>query len=252
MMSVMAAAALMLTSCLGDSDSSYSASTFAVGTTVSGLSVLNSGYGVLYSSSIASSIVSGVCYMTSFEVDLGSAANENYSSNGYYVATITSLSEVEKGSMSYVATDTTQLLENEIPISYAGYSSSYGTYIGGYLFFGSTFTGLNNQVNDYTLYWDRTSSSSDPVYDDDDVPTYNLFLRAVKSSDGTGESQISTQEFRGYPASSILSYVADEEDSNGNDTFNLKVNYLSYINESDSTDLTWNSFTLTLYSSYTY
>lgn len=246
-----AAAAVLFTSCLGDSEASFSASTFAVGIEVSGVSMLSSAYGVLYSSSLASTIVSGVCYSTSFEVDLGSDENENYSSNGYYVAMISSLSEIEKGTVTYSATDTTQLVDNEIELSNLTYSTTYGTYVEGYLFLGASYVARNNQVNSYTLYWDRSSSENGEL-DDDGVPTYNLFMRVTKASEGTGETETSTAEYQAFKIGSYMSSIAAAEEEEGNETFNLKINYLSDISEEDSTDLTWSSFTLTFYSAYSY
>ena len=76
----------------------------------------------------------------------------------------------------------------------------------------------------------------------DNVPTYDLFLRVAKVADGTGSAASSIGEVRAFNVNSVL--VNSAEANKDSKSFNLKVNYLNTINEKDSTDLKWASYTV--------
>jgi len=114
-----------------------------------------------------------------------------------------------------------------------------GACIDGRLFLQSTLDMYKDQRNKYTLYWNRMDSD-DPVKEDD-IPTYNLFLRAVKDVDGTGSSATSMAEYRAFNIKSVLESVDKTESNKGSEIFNLKINYLTSISEKDSSDLKWSS-----------
>ena len=78
----------------------------------------------------------------------------------------------------------------------------------------------------------------------ENIPTYDLFLRVAKVADGTGSAASSIGEVRAFNIKSVLESVNSSEANKGSTKFNLKVNYLNTINEKDSTDLKWSSYTV--------
>lgn len=233
MIGAAAAAALLLTSCLGDGNNSFSNSGFGVGgVSKSYKPVLNTQFGALYSPGV--NIMPDVCYMASFEVDLSSPENDNAAVNGYYTAVISGLQEIAKGNTNFYArTDTAKLLDNEIVVK----NMASGSYIEKYFFMGMNFDARKSQVNNYTLYWNQFDTATV----EEGISTYHLFLRAVKTAEGTGETTTSASEFQAFKIGDVLEQIMKKEGKNGAESFNLKINYLSGINEKDSTDLTWSS-----------
>lgn len=237
-----AAALFLLTSCLGEGGNTTSGSSFAVGATTDKTfkTILNTVAGPIYSPILETKVTEGACYSVSFEVDLDTPENANVATNGYYTASINNILEVTKGqAVFYNVPDTAKLLVGEIPLTNAGVDTRLGYYIDNYLFFGGNYNGLKDQKNTWALYWDR-SKEPETI---NNVITYSLFLRAVKVSDGTGTSVTSFGDMRAYNIGSEVKRVSSSMGSDAQ-IFNIKVNYLSNINEKDSTDLSWKSVTL--------
>lgn len=227
--------ALMLTSCLGDGDNSFSNHGFGVGgiSTKGSKPVLFTNFGALYAPNVT--ILPDVCYYTpSFEVDLNTPENENAAANGYYTAVISSLTEVIKGGVDfYSPIDTANLKNKEILIK----DMVSGSYVEKYLFLGMSFDARKDQRNQYQLFWNQRDSISK----EDGVSVYSLFMRAVKVSDGTGETTSASSEFQAFKIGDVLESIMKKEGREGAEKFKIKINYLNGINEKDSTDLTWKS-----------
>ncbi len=241
-MGAVVAATLCLTSCLGDGNNTASGSSFAVAGVAerSYVPVFNTAtYGPLYSPAYASQLVTGDCYAVSYEIDFNSAENANASSNGYYTANVTILDEIPHGIFSYAQSDTSALLPGEFALTNAGVSVYSGAYVDGNLFVGIAYDGDDKQVNRYTLYWD---TQEEPTKEDN-VSTYHLSLRVAKERDGAGTTAALT-EYSAFNIGNDIENIARREGREGAKSFNLKINYLSSINEKDSTDLTWKSFTV--------
>ena len=203
--------------------------------------VLNTNMGALYSPSLSAQVVDGACYLINYELDLNSPENANAATNGYLTATISVADEITKGQpVFYNVPDSASLLQNEIPVKNLFSNGDYGVYVDGYLFFFITMDMFKDQKNSYTLYWDR---SKEPTMVDN-VPTYDLFLRVAKVADGTGSAASSIGEVRAFNVKSVLESVNSAEANKDSKSFNLKVNYLNTINEKDSTDLQWASYTV--------
>ena len=66
----------------------------------------------------------------------------------------------------------------------------------------------------------------------------------AKVADGTGSAASSIGEVRAFNVKSVLESVNSAEANKDSKSFNLKVNYLNTINEKDSTDLKWASYTV--------
>lgn len=241
---VAATAMVLLTSCLGEGSNTYSATQFAVGgiSEKSYQTVLNTPVGPIYSTALEGKVVPGACYQVAYEVDSSSPENVNASTNGYYMATISALAEISEGVCQYYnIPDTAVLLTNELPLQNLMAYQQLGVYVDGHLFLGGTFNKKNEQQNSWTLYWDRTK---DPV-EVDNVNTYDLFIRVQKMSEGTGTTATATTEPRAFELDQVLKAVNDAEKAKDQTTYALKINYLTAINEKDSTDLKWDSLKLT-------
>ena len=93
-MGAVAAATLLLTSCLGEGDNSFSGSGFGV----AGISetnyqpILYTAVGPMYSSATAA-LTPGTCWLVSYSVDLNSPENTSTSTSGAYYATISQMQE---------------------------------------------------------------------------------------------------------------------------------------------------------------
>ena len=238
-----AASLLLLTSCLGDSNNTMNRSAFAVAgiSEKSYKTVLNTNVGALYSPSLSSQVVDGACYGVNYELDLNSPENANAATNGYLTATIAVTDEITKGqAVFYNVPDSANLVQNEIPVKNIFGNGDYGVYVDGYLFFFITMDMFKEQKNSYTLYWDRSKEPTTV----ENIPTYDLFLRVAKVADGTGSAASSIGEVRAFNIKSVLESVNSSEANEGSTKFNLKVNYLNTINEKDSTDLKWSSYTV--------
>lgn len=241
-MGVVAAATLCLTSCLGDGNNTASGSCFAVAGVAerSYMPVFNTAaYGPLYSSVYASQLVTGDCYAVSYEIDFGSTENADASSKGYYTANVEILDQIQSGAYSYAQTDTTALLPNEFALTNAGINMYSGAFVDGHLFVGLAFDGDDKQVNRYALYWNTQEEATK----EDNISTYHLFLRATKEREGSGTTAAIT-EYSAFNIGKDIENIARKEGREGAESFNLKINYLSSINEKDSTDLTWKSFSI--------
>ena len=188
-MGAVAAATLLLTSCLGEGDNSFSGSGFGV----AGISetnyqpILYTAVGPMYSSATAA-LTPGTCWLVSYSVDLNSPENTSTSTSGAYYATISQMQEIETGAVYYSSRDTAALMPNEIALSNAGLAGGEpaASYIDGHLFLGAALNAYNNQINNFSLYWNQ----ADSAVVEDNISTYSLYLRAVKQSDGTGSTEI--------------------------------------------------------------
>ncbi len=240
---VLAAAALiLLTSCLGDSNNTRTLnSQFAVARFDSKSSKILldvNGLGAVYSSEIQSYINDGNCYLIDLTVDFSSAENANAADNGYYVAIIPSIpSEVIKGLSIQQVADTTALLENEQPIS----ELVINNYLSGYLLMSANFDQLKNQQNRWEIYYDPMQEGSE---DKNGNRYYDLFIRTVKHKDGEGSSTTKELVRRAFEAKSFIEKCIEKEKADNKTVVNLKFNYVQSISKEN--EMKWAAFSAAL------
>lgn len=230
------AASVLLTSCLGDSgNSTQSAETqFAVARTDSKVmkTVLDVYYyGALYSPSIELMVNPGDCYFIDYQIDFSSPENVNVATNGYYVASIGKLTEIDKAFPIMQVTDTTALLENEQPVE----KLAIGTYVSGNFLLGMNFAQLKNQQTRWEVYYDPSQEGGETTSGE---RYYDLFVRAVKKVDGEGSSSTAVV-YRSVQLKNFIEQCIEKEKANSKKTVNFNFNYLKSFNAKDSTDLKW-------------
>lgn len=238
--SLVAAFLVLLTSCLGDGNSSQTMSFSTVGVvTLSSktgkIIVRTSNAGDIYNEAFGKSFVPGDCLQLNCSYDSSNPNNANDYANGYMYVTLTSEPvSVDKGTFRPTATDTTQLVDpNEFVLEDAIKGDNSVAYAGGYLFMTSTYQGLTNQQNEWQLYYDMNQK---PL-EQSGINTYTFVLRAVKKADGKSPKGLQG-DLNAYQAKSVLDQLNSKEYANGKDRFRVRFRYLKSIGEKDST-LTW-------------
>lgn len=245
MWSAAALAALMLTSCLGDSNNEGSLSHMPGVTrlTTTGV-VVDTPAGTVYTPDFLTMgyYGEGDCMFVSFSYDLGTPENANSATQGYtYINLTEKPTPVNRFYTDMSATDTTTLLPNEMALEYAigSYDATYfAANLNGYMFLTSTFTGLTNQKNRWHLFFDY---SQEPVVNDS-KNMYTLFLRATITDEGTTPSG-TAHESNAYDVSAAISSMQQRERTLGNKTFLINVRYLKKIDKDDPTKLEWSDST---------
>lgn len=233
---------VLLTSCLGDSGNRNESRNgqFAVARTDSKTfkTVLDVNYyGAIYSPAAELQVTPGNCYAVDYEIDFSSPENANAATNGYYVATIGNIQELDKGSAIPQITDTTALMENEQVINDLGVM--IGGYIDGYMLIAAKLNQLKSQQTQWNLYYDmsqevKQNSSGERYYD--------MFVRVIKRVDGEGTTPSETLEYRVYEIKRFVDECLRKEKEAGKTECIFRINYLKSINEKDSTDLKWDNF----------
>lgn len=233
---------VLLTSCLGDSGNSNQQlhNQFAVARmdSKSLKTVLDVNYnGTVYSPAAELKIMAGNCYSIDYDLDFSSPENANAATNGYYVATITNIQEIDKGSAIPQITDTTALMENEQTINELGVV--IGGYINGYLLVGTKSNQLKKQQTQWNLYYDMSQEAKE---NSNGERYYDVFVRAVKRVDGEGTTPSETVDYKVYELKRFIEHCLEKEKAANKKQVNFKLNYLKSINEKDSTDLKWEYF----------
>lgn len=233
---------VLLTSCLGDSGNSTDQRNgqFAVARmdSKSLKTVLDVNYnGTVYSPSAELMVNAGNCYSIDYQIDFSSPENANAATNGYYVAAITNVQELEKGSAIPQITDTTALMENEQAINELGVV--IGGYINGYLLVGAKLNQLKKQQTQWNLYYDMSQKVKE---NSNGERYYDVFVRAVKRVEGEGTTPSEMMDYRVYEVKRFIEHFMEQEKAANKREVNFKFNYLKSINEKDSTDLKWEYF----------
>lgn len=243
---VAATALMLLTSCLGDnSGSSRNEWNDLLGVVSTSdktyRQIVRTAAGDFYNEELESmGFNSGNCVLFSCSYDSSNPNNANDYANGYYYVTMTKTpAKVNSVSVNSIVADTTKLLDsNEIVLEnpIAGTSIGYNFHpnIGGYMFLTSSFKGLTDQKNDWSMYFDM---NQEPV-EENGYNTYEFVLRAVKKEEGKTPSG-TMANLNAFHVQHILTQLNEKEYGNNKDKFAICVKYLKSINEKDSTDLEW-------------
>ena len=237
--SLAAISALLLTSCLGDSDNTQDWYDIpAVVRYEGGKNVAYTAVYKIYASGL-SSYTDGQCIWVSYRYDSGEAGDEE--ANGYSMVTLLETpTAINKGGFTMVPTDTTKLLPKEILIDQAvgSYQYHYLAYLEGYLFFASTFTGLTNQQNSWELSFDPNQTPTTGVDSNGNpINVYTMVVRAREQYTGIAPEK-NDHNLNAYYVENTINTLNEVEKSQNKKAYGLNIKFLNKLSQ-DSTVLTW-------------
>ncbi|MCC8095033.1 MAG: hypothetical protein LIP05_06580 [Tannerellaceae bacterium] len=226
-----AACVMMLTSCL-DGNNSSSAQIGGAGvvkfssSSMRSLLYFNNRDLPLYHSSL-NSMTENTCVVFYATIDSDNEANENIATTGYYVPSSFDYVEIGSSSLSSYMTDTTKVTENELAVKDL---TEYG-FIQDYLFFLINLSeNKPEQKNYYSLEYDKIEPE-----EINGKRIYNLYLRVRKTEDGVNGTESNVAY--GFNSSYFINSAHQQEKLAGENTINLRINYISEIDDTDEDDI---------------
>jgi hypothetical protein len=239
----MAAALMLLTSCLGETGNSGQVPDLPGRAYYSkGKMLIETEWGVLYPNQSSASLLydEGDWMYVSFAYDWDSPENVNWEANGYVSVTLlTAPTAIPKGIVT-PSTDTTQVMTNEIALTKGAYNPNHYQFRSikqRELMFTSDYSGMTDQKTEFMLYYDFNSEP----YVSNDFNTYTLYVRAIKTDEGKSP-KINYHMPNSYNTKMILDLIYAREKAAGKTAFNLAFRYVSEIDE-ETHELTWESDT---------
>lgn len=229
---VMAMAALLFTSCLdgGNNENSYEA--YAV-VKMSSKSFRNLAYENDYSVPIYHSsldpLEDGQCIRAWKKISGDDPANQ--SATEYFTASEFKYVKVDQRSVMPFLDDTTTIKTNEMTID----DAAVGGYAKGSLFVVSAHPkGESDQITEVTLSFDRNQA----VKEVDGQRVYELFLRAVKKSEGKNTTGSIAVETAFTSMSQFFDYASSQEKAENKEHVYFRFNYIKEFDK-DTTNATW-------------
>ncbi|WP_455641336.1 BFO_2992 family lipoprotein [Parabacteroides sp.] len=223
--------AVVLTSCLdgGNSESQYEA--YAV-VKMSTKSFRNLAYESDYSVPIYSpqldNLTDGQCIYAWKKINGDDPVNQ--SATEFYTASEFQYRKISKGEVATSLDDTTTIKKNEMTVLDAGAVS----YIKGMLFVLSSHpNAASDQTNQISLSYDR----SQEVKEISGQRVYEIFLRAVKVTDGKNNTGTVTFD-NAFEMSSFFNYAISQEKAENKQNVYFRFNYIKEFNK-DTTAATW-------------
>ncbi|MDL2208718.1 hypothetical protein LJB97_03765 [Parabacteroides sp. OttesenSCG-928-O15] len=231
---MMAAVVMLLTSCLGDTNTVTAGYGFGVIKSGAMFRSVASvyGWGPVYSEQFdagTTTLMSGDCVWLNFEYDTANPNNANVETNGYYYVTLkTDPVVLEKGSFNPIAPNLEEALPGEIALQYGAYgmeSPQYFAAIDDYLFLTPVFTGKEDQRNNWYLYYD---SSAEPEMRDG-ANVYTFYIRGIVDIEGKGNDK-DVADICPFYTYTYLTQINDKEYAAGNSQFGLEFKYVKEFN----------------------
>ncbi|UKI45967.1 MAG: hypothetical protein L6V92_11140 [Phocaeicola vulgatus] len=235
-------AVTLLTSCLGES-------TNVTDITISGIVFSNPAAGLKTMIDAGSAYVyvpnllqvgnypENTCLGANIHIDYNSAENANWGTSGYLTATLNSDPQVFsqwRATPITSAADTTGMIENEIPLTFAFQQSAFSNYVRGWMIFASGAKIGSKQNVEWTMKYPQELK----VEELNGKRCYNFYIRATASGDNTGASGQSV--INGWYVKTALDRIDATEKAAGNQSYYLKFNYVTSI-DANTNKLTWKS-----------
>ncbi|MDR3141035.1 MAG: hypothetical protein LBU37_04850 [Tannerellaceae bacterium] len=170
----------------------------------------------LYSSTLSSKISDGECCLISYSYK--SEDNQNVAALGYYTIQELGYSEVDKGMIIPVKTDTAVVKEDELPMA----SINLTNYVKGYLFINSYHESMDTgQKNLYELSYNMEQEPEPEGTQN----VYQLYLRTNKVTEGKSpkDNQIIPNAYNVKRFFDAISYA---EKGKGKTEYCFKINYI--------------------------
>lgn len=222
---------MLFTSCLGDGSNMVEREEVGVVTVHDKTfeKVLDVGGGIYFRAPDFDIVNEGVCYYVYYRLDYDLPENANPTTAGYYTVTILRKEEFERHGMALSITDTSKVIENELPIKNPVYQLF--RYYKDRLFLGHLINQPKNQQN----YWDLSYDYQNMVTEENGMRTYELYIRASVRSESSNspEDQL---KLCAYEASNFFRAAANNEKNEGESTLYFRFNYVSEIKDGK---ITW-------------
>lgn len=226
---------LLLTSCLGDDggNSGTLRQVFVKARYANMRTFLDAPNGDVYYSDRVIDLTPGDWYLIDFSYDMNSPENLNAAENGFIVVNLLANPEpISKGIVNREGSDLEKPIDGEFPLIDG--LTGFG-YMLNDLFISSKFKALTDQRSQFFMIFDY---SQEPEVEQGQS-VYNVYIRAKVTLEGkspSGEANLLTY----YNVEHIMEVINQQEKNKGNDSFYLKVNYVSEINE-ETGELKWES-----------
>lgn len=234
-----AMATVLLTSCLdgGNNESQYEARAVVKMSTKSFKNLAyESDYTVPIYHSDLNQLEDGECIYAWKRIDLDDPVNQ--SASEYYTASEFKYVKVPTGDVSPLLDDTATIKDKEMTVT----DVAAATYIKGMLFVQSSHPNASSdQTNRISLSYDRNQE----VKEVNGQRVYEIFLRAVKLTDGKTNTGNVTFE-NAYNMSSFFSYAIAQEKAENKHSVYFRFNYIKEFNK-DTTAVTWATSKVTDY-----
>jgi hypothetical protein len=234
----MAAALMLLTSCLGETGNSGQLGMPGRFTYSNGKMLIDTYFGMLYASQTSTlAYDDGDWAYVNFAFDMETPENVNWEANGYITVTLlTAPTKISEGVVAY-SSDTTKAMDNEITLLQGIYITQdlAPSLRGGDFMFASAYTTLKDQETSFMVYYDYTK---EPVASDN-LNTYTLYVRAIRAVEGKEPKSDMAMPYY-YNMESILNTIYSRERAANKEYFNFAIRHVSEIDE-ETGELTWKS-----------
>jgi hypothetical protein len=185
----MAAALMLLTSCLGDTGNSgeiHDQLGRVRYTNGKMLIDVPSMAETIYSPKLPLDYTEGDWMRVGFAYDYDSPENANSKANGYLNVTLLGAAKLSEGYIT--SSDTTQVMTNEIALIDGVYNFGhylYSAFIEGDLLITSGYSGLTDQETNFLMYYDYNKEPHvSSGINGESVNTYTLYIRAIETAAG--------------------------------------------------------------------
>lgn len=233
---VVAAATILLTSCLdGSNESSVAGCAVIDISTEAGIAAYVDDYSIPCYSPAFKDLTPGDCIYFTGTLNGDDLANDG-TKKYWTISNAAVTQKFDSRGRFAMPLDTANIIPNEIAATDMAllYFGQYSFTIKDYLFVGSSHEKApSDQVNEYQLQYDYNQEPQTV----DGKRVYDFFLRVVKTSDGKGI--VGTTPFyytfntRGY-----FKTLQSKETAAGNETLSIRFNYIKEFNK-DTTAATW-------------
>lgn len=232
---VVAAATILLTSCLdGNNEQTFTSFGVVEFSMEAGMVAYTDDYTPIYSPQFKDLKENDCIYFTG-TLNRDDPANDG-SKKYLTVSNAVVLNRLDNKGYFESRVDTAIIKPNEIAALDAGllYATQYSYTVKNFLFLGSSHEKVaTDQDNTYYLQYDPSQEPQTV----DGKRVYDFFLRVVKNSDGKGITGTNPFNYA-FNTYGNLKTLESKETAAGNETLNIRINYIKGFNE-DSTAATW-------------
>lgn len=224
-------AVVMFTSCLGEGSNVMERPIVGVVTThpQTFQKVLDVG-GVYFSAVDFLDKSDGACWWVHYRLDNDLPENANAGQTGIYTVAILNKYEYERHDVASQLTDSSVLLEKELPLMNPVYN--FQGYIQGRIFLDHALNQPKGQQNNWDLSYDYQK-----MYEEESGErVYELYIRATVKSESTNSAENQLIPCAYYARSFFEAAAREEKSDNKSDVY-FRLNYVSEIREDG--EMTW-------------